>query len=128
MDYQEFLKDYEDEIFALRAKNAELETQLAQAEFQRDAALEGWRIVGEQLAALQWSEISESNLPKRDDEVMRPVRGEIDALKYGSPWVIVNVTGLCDWWDMSAEDWLATDWTHRRPINAPARAAESEGA
>lgn len=39
-------------ILAIKRIN-ELEGQLAQAEFQRDAALEGWRIVGEQLAALQ---------------------------------------------------------------------------
>lgn len=38
-------------ILAIKRIN-ELEQQLAQAEFQRDAALEGWRIVGEQLAAL----------------------------------------------------------------------------
>jgi len=61
-------------IASLEQKNRELEAQLA-------AATEGWRIAGEQLAALQWRRISEQDLPEIGQEVLACFKGQFQ-------WVI----------------------------------------
>ena len=63
------------------------------------------------LRDLDWTPISESNLPKVGDEVGRR---KLDGL-----WII-HLVGS----DERLQFWTFWGWTHRRPINAPDRTAD----
>ena len=63
-------------------------------------------------AALQWTPITESNLPKVGDEVWR-VRTGVS----GEPWKQVEVVVSDD--DLDYAEWIAAKYTHRRSLNLP---------
>jgi len=67
------------------------------------------------LRDLDWTPISESNLPKVGDETLREWNGRPSA---------ETVTPLRAQMNRCAGDWHEDGWTHRRPINAPDRTAK----
>lgn len=86
-----------------------LEQQLVLAQFQRDAAAEGWRIAGEQLGALSWREITpETRFDKSLDYLLgRTLRGS--SLIRGDDFQR----------DTAGKHLIAIGWTHFRAIAPP---------
>lgn len=83
-----------------------------------ETAMEIIKELEAQLAALQWQPITESNLPKAGDEVMRLNTSTGNILKYGELEVFA-AEALCDFLILEAKDYADTGWTHFRPIGAP---------
>jgi len=97
---------------AIRAKN-----EAREAEYHASRTVEpSWkqriRELEARLRDLDWTPISESNLPRAGDEVGRR---KLDGL-----WII-HLVGS----DERLQFWTFWGWTHRRPINAPDRTAKT---
>ena len=68
------------------------------------------RELEQRLKELDWSPISETNLPRLGDEV---------GSEWGDLWRVDNVTRLKMRRYSSAQDWFDQSFTHRRPLNPP---------
>lgn len=82
---------------------------------ERIAALEeALAAANRKLTALEWKEIKPDSLPKVGDEVYRQNERTWDK-------VVKEVRKM-----YGSHHWQERRWTHYRPINAPARAAEEK--
>jgi hypothetical protein len=90
----------------LRQRIATLERKLEEVRLERNTLDDRIQGMERKLASLDWSRISESNMPAGGDETL-----DVDGL--------VDAVTESDAAQMTAQEWVGTGFIYRRPINPP---------